>query len=369
MEPDINMTEGDGESELTITTMYEMMNIVNRYGFPVLLALGTLGNCLCMGTLRSDKFRLTSMGFLLSALAFSDLLALYTGALRRWVDAAFLLDVRTVSNAACKIHTFFTYYSIHLSAWTLVLITLERLVAVTAPKSFNIICSRQRMMLAWFIIAVIILVLNSYILDKVELLEMVDTGSRKINCSSVGYSSCCTIKGGATHFLQTYMYWSDFFISCLLPTSFILCGNILIGYQVYNHSIPGQSGRALLNSRARKSSVTTMLIVVSMAFIVTTLPINIFFLTKYVTTVTDVDQIIIYSVFSLLYYTNNAINFFLYFVSGSRFRKAAKEFLMQCNKSAIKKPFYKTTSMTAPSVHMLHTATMAPSKMSRCDSK
>jgi len=76
---------------------------------PIFIILTTIGNPLSIVTLQNPLFRRSSTSFLLSALAVVDIGVIYTGLLRQWTDAAFNVDVRVMSSAACKMHTYFTY--------------------------------------------------------------------------------------------------------------------------------------------------------------------------------------------------------------------------------------------------------------------
>ena len=318
-------------------------NVLKMYGLPILLALGTLGNILCIVTLRSAKFRLTSTGFLLTALAFSDMTVLYTGALRQWLIVMFSLDVREMSTASCKIQSFCTYYSVHLSAWTLVLITIERLLSVIIPTRFNTVCSRKRMVLGWILTAAILLLIDIYLLTESALSDNYYPGENVTRCVWRGrdYSNSAP--------LTDFLYWSDFCLSFLLPTCLILVANCVLCYKLYGMSSlgrvvsisSGQSSTSLPSSSVRKkSSLTLMLVVVSLMFVITTLPINICFLVIKPCKMDLRLKNFIYACFNSLYYLNNAMNFFLYFISGSRFREAALNLLM-CTESRKRAAYVK----------------------------
>lgn len=302
------------------------------YTIPILLVLGTLGNILCIVTMRSEKFRVTSMGFLLTALALADLIALYTGALRRWLIGLVKLDVRVTSVASCKIHGFLTYYSVHLSAWTLVLITGERLVSVLAPTRFNHLCSKRRIALGWLVVATLLLAMDLFLLVEYDLVPrtqvLCHSSQMRSNCSTACYI-CNWRLGSNCQLLTRYLHWSDFCLSCLLPTPVIIVGNAILIYKLVGLArIKLSISSARSNSRNnKKSSVTVMLIVTSVVFIITTLPINMFFVHIHHKPIDAHLQGLLYAIFSLCTYTNHSVNFFLYFISGSTFRQAALDLL------------------------------------------
>ena len=300
------------------------------YGIPILVGLGSLGNVLCIVTMCSDRFRSTSMAFLLTALSLADLTALYTAPIHRWLIVISKFDVRVLSVASCKIHFFLSYYTVHLSAWTLVLITLERLVSVLAPTRFNHICSRRHVALVWTIVALILIALDCFLLVEMDL-----TQDTRHSCKHHCY--ICTWKtGNNVELWNNILHWVDFCLGCLLPTPLIILCNTVLIYKVCGLPRPGlamavqrgQRGTKSSIRHNRRSSVTSMLIVASLVFVFTTLPINMYFVAMHIS---EEAQGLVYAVFSLLNYLNHAVNVFLYFVSGSCFRQAALD-LISCRK-------------------------------------
>jgi len=71
-----------------------------------------------------------------------------------------------------------------------------------------------------------------------------------------------------------------------------------------------------------------MLVVISILFLVFSIPIDIYFLGYAYGTFTDntpeemAVRWLFYAIVTLMYYTNNSINFFMYFASGRKFRQA-----------------------------------------------
>jgi len=71
-----------------------------------------------------------------------------------------------------------------------------------------------------------------------------------------------------------------------------------------------------------------MLIVISILFLIFSIPIDIYFLGYAYGTFSDVTneegaiRWLFYALVTLMYYTNNSINFFMYFASGRKFRMA-----------------------------------------------
>ena len=326
----------------SILELFGTSELLWQYVTPFLVFPGIIGNVVCIITLQTKSFRGSTTAFLLTALAAVDSVSLLAGALHTWLIHMFTLEVRTMSDPACRLHTFLTYLSVQMSAWTLVLVTLERVVSVTCPMAAPTIFSRRRIILVWICILCLLSGLNAYLhLANMELTEefvpTLDNGTFHVLECTVRHSASEELKVILNH----VRVWSDLVLSCIFPAVVIFFGNTLVIYklvQVSRRKRRLQSRRSQANDNTgrankRKSSrITVMLITVGIVFLITSLPINIFLLgedlwfsDRYLDLSVLVKRELVNTALSLLYYFNNAINFILYFVSGTLFRKAVVE--------------------------------------------
>lgn len=108
--------------------MFYLTQIRNmRHSMPwVIISLGMLGNLLILATFLKKRRRSTSNGFCFNALAICDILALI------FMLLGSLLTMRVVSNrsATCKVIRYFYHVTLQLSSWCLVLLSVDRLIAV-----------------------------------------------------------------------------------------------------------------------------------------------------------------------------------------------------------------------------------------------
>ena len=108
--------------------IYYIIQIKNiRHVMPwIIFSLGMLGNILIMLVFLRKKRRTSSNGFCFISLAISDILALI------FMLLSSLLTLKIVGNkaATCKVIRYFYHVSLQLSSWCLVLLTLDRLIAV-----------------------------------------------------------------------------------------------------------------------------------------------------------------------------------------------------------------------------------------------
>ena len=324
-----------------------------RYITPLLVFPGIIGNAVCIITLQTKSFHGSATAFLLTALAVVDTVSLLVGALHVWLVHVTDFDFQTVSDAACRTHTFLTYLSVQLSAWTLVLVTLERVVSVTCPMEASTLCSRRRLVGIWVVVLCILSSLNAYLhLANMELREQffstMDNGTIHVRECTVRQSVSEHLKDMLEHF----RVWSDLALSCLLPATLILFGNVIVicklaqisrrKRRLQNQRGVAKDGTGRANKR-KSSRITVMLITVGIVFLITSLPINIlllgediWFSERFSDPLVVARRELVYTILSLIYYFNNSFNFLLYFISGTMFRKAAVELFCPGLKSRYK---------------------------------
>ena len=288
-------------------------------GLPLVI-LGTIGNVLCLVVLQNHVFRRTSCGFLLSALAAADIGVLNTGLLRLWIGAFTeqSLDVRRLGQANCKIHASLTYFFPQLSSWTLVLVTVDRVVSVAKPLRAHEICSRCRMMVAWLVVSGVLLALNVFPLWHYNL----EAHTTPYNCKT------------DDPFTKVYR-WVDFIFAFLLPLIFISAGNTFIIYMLIKAretrriSLAPQSAKMSGQSCGEVTrSATAMLVSVSLVFFITTIPRTVYFLGLPWVSLSFAKLDLFNVVCILIYNVSNASNFLLYCISGSKFRKTLRDTIL-----------------------------------------
>ena len=319
---DNNLTSNDSmhEAKEELIDFYNRMTLIMwRYVLMIPLFGGLLANLFCLLTLQMSSFRESGSGFLLTALTVVDMLALGVGALHAWILALFNIDLRLFTVQGCRVHVYFTYLTVHLSAWTLSLITLERLIAVTRPLQVAWLCTRKRLAVGWATITITLALTNMYLPFQITIEDIVDKTT-----NTTITSRCIMI------FVKNYDFfqWLDLTISFFAPYTIIACGNLAILVKRIRTS-RRDIGRSI---ELKTGSITMMLLAANMFFLVTTLPVNIyllgynlFFPPEHYNMLLAVKSFFVESLVTMIYYCNNAGNFVLYLLSGRRFRKAVKD--------------------------------------------
>ena len=98
------------------------------WGYPSLLALGLVGNALCLVAFAAYKLRRATR-FLCTLLAAFDSLALVTAFVTRWPDAAFDFSLVNMHQSVCYITNISNYWLPEVAAWILVGISVERVLS------------------------------------------------------------------------------------------------------------------------------------------------------------------------------------------------------------------------------------------------
>ena len=168
---------------------------------------------------------------------------------------------------------------------------------------------------------------------------MVDKGSGIIE------QKCSLIDENYSNFFRAVWSWMDLCMFCLVPFAVIVFGNTIILFKLFQRNrTSNQQDRNYEHHHGHHyqhhcSSMTAMLCTLNTVFFITTLPISIYNI-GYTYWYSTQDQHTIaklelwWSVVNMLMYTNNAIIFLLYSLSGSRFRKELKRVVCRITDAA-----------------------------------
>ncbi|XP_045158264.1 neuromedin-U receptor 2-like [Mercenaria mercenaria] len=298
---------------------------------PFLLLFGTFGNLLTIIVLTHRRNRYTSTAIYLTALAVSDFLVLWTGLLRQWIIYTFDIDIRAQSAFGCKLHLFFIYGSLLCSSWFLVAVTIERFVSVWFPHKVKSVCSLRNACAVITLIVSVIFLLNIHWLYGVYLAPV--QSSSNITTKS----ACGLVKNSEYREFFVYYEWIYLCIFSLVPLTVLTSANISIIVRLLIRKLKTRiqvapNNGILAARRNNVSQLTIMLLIVNTMFIICTPPISIYNIwedqwkASAKTSQEEAALKLTWAVVNLLMYLNTTLNFFLYFLSGSKFRKQVKDF-------------------------------------------
>ncbi|XP_074654688.1 C-C chemokine receptor type 7-like [Tubulanus polymorphus] len=288
------------------------------YGCPLLIVIGTLGNALTVLVLNVKKeTRKSSTSLLLSVLAVVDTSVLLTGLLRQWIIRLKGIDIRDNpdSPAVCPIHLFLTYTTFSLSAWMVLLVTIERYISVVKPIKAKYLCTRRRMSVASAMTILGISALNGHIL-----------GGWRLEKTGSGKFACTMPERNYYKFFVEVQVWQHCLTYSVIPFMMIVFCNTAIIRRLHLAKLEF-AGRSTRDDtkKDKSNSLTKMLLYVNLMFLLTTLPVSglIIYQERRNFGYTEKDPPLIrilYPTFIYLSYVNNACNFFIYCFSGRKFR-------------------------------------------------
>ncbi|XP_076452261.1 uncharacterized protein LOC143287904 [Babylonia areolata] len=257
---------------VTSVSLHQLSVSLWIFCYPALLVLGTFGNVISIVLMRRMMTRESTINLFFIALAVGDLMALYSGIPLKWITMAF--GVSIINNWPAF---YFPCFIIYLSTggfvgWVLVCMTLQRAFSVAWPHHVNRVFTRGRIV--------------------------------------------TTITGVALVQLLLYIHH----LYCVYETS---TGNMT---EARKNTASGNV-HASLKRQKDANSVTVTIIIVSLTFIVLTLPIFIygdlyqFKDQSKMSAQQRAEVFLFYTISSLLASTNSSINFYLYCLTGRRFRE------------------------------------------------
>ena len=318
---------------------------INRYVLPMLVIVGACGNFISMLVMFQRQNRHTSFSIYLGNLAISDNCVLFTAGYY-WVAAELL--GRTFYDIECKIFIWLLDTFQHNGVLLILSVTLDRFVAVRFPFNAAAWCRAKR---AKIVSACVFVVVAVYSLPHL----LFNYADEQLVCMLCSFDNIlCVIH-----------LWVTAFIAFAIPFVLLLSINVVIIRTVrnsmkYQSKYPlescgdttttdqsedidtsGQSVASVSQSErgearsknqqlsSKDRNLIAMLLLVSFVFLLLNAPrfmrIIIFATVKFDPTPERIAlNTLAFHVTNKLYFSNNACNFFLYCVSGSKFRRDFK---------------------------------------------
>ncbi|XP_064633134.1 G-protein coupled receptor 183-like [Lineus longissimus] len=296
---------------------------------PLIILCGTVGNILFFLVLRRRGMNPDSpTSFLLQVLAMVDLLVLSMVLLPKFIGYAMGQELEEIADISCKLINFSNYTMTDLSCWILVLVTIERFIAIAAPSRFTRIFSTKIARLLVAIIVFTLIAINCVIPFMLRLKD-----------------GKCVPHPHFRYFWEVTFVWVDLILFGIVPLLTICIISIAIaivlqssgtGYRAREDS--GEAGQFLIPAIAM-SSVTKMLVVMDIMFLVAASPLTFFTVLlpgwrEFPDANERAEAELIFAVCEILTFSIYMSKFYLCCLSGSRFRKELKN--MFKNKFSVK---------------------------------
>ena len=301
--------------------------------FGCITVLGLVGNALVIFVVLSNQQMRSTTNILIVSLAFADLFFIVFCV--PFTATGYALTTWPFGVIWCKIVQYFMFVCAYVSIYSLVLMSLDRYLAVVHPISSMSIRTQLNTYVVVFITWMIIL------LGHIPLL--LQYGIFEYQYYVEDRSTCINLKNLDHPKVRKLFYASFFVFGYLLPLS-LIC--VLYGFMLKRllyGVVPGGSQRA--ESIRSKKRVTRMVVIVVVIFALCWLPIQIIFMVQnFGVFEDDIGSIAIQFAANCLAYMNSCVNPILYAFLSENFRRSFKK-LLCCGSVQYTKFEYEKTNI------------------------
>lgn len=308
--------------------------IIIRYVAPLILSIGLLGNLMSGLVLLQRQMRKLSTNIYLAVLSITDITVLFSGLFLVWLSVVFEINIKTTSEFLCKFMNLLAVSSSQFSSWLLVCVSVERFVVLRHPMKARAFSRTLKTWKCIFCILSIITVGNMHLFWTVKFSGGDGTTKPKT----------CGIANQRKTFGLIWP-WIDALVYSFIPSLLLIIVNSMsISTLVKQTSVLSLRKHVhRRNSMKNSNRNTTMtLCILSLMFIVTTTPMCFLLIARSVikNNFTFVNYWILRTISDILMYCDHSFNFFLYCVSGSKFRSKLMEilFLVSKKRSVVSSP-------------------------------
>jgi growth hormone secretagogue receptor len=292
---------------------------------PLLLVLGTVGSVMTVVVMR----RLTSghstpcIPVYFTALAISDWLLLVAEFPSYWCIFYLGTDYLLTNLVLCKSYVFLLLVLSSTSAWYLVAMTCQRAISVLWPFKVEM-QSRKRAIIVVSVITVLSMILFSW-------LPIAETVFEYQNITQCGFDPNNTLY---SVYMNVHLGQNLVMVS-FVPLCVLVVSNSLLIWKIRQSARRARSmigaGQQSSARQSKTSSLTVTVVMTSVAFIVLMLPlpVYIFVITQANTGLSLEIMMSSLSILYLMWYSNAALHFYLYCLTGTKFRRTAQEALTE----------------------------------------
>ena len=331
---------------------------------PLFLVVGVPGNIISLVVLSKQRMRKTTTSMYLRLLAIIDTAILLVAMPRLMAFYYSSILFRNINIFTCKFYSFLTPALITLS-WTLMpVITIERYIQVRYPIWAKTHSTRRSALIVFAVLASTVFTLNFHAVVFLTVPHTkVTISTNHTNTTFEVIGRCTPVSKWYGDFYYTVWTWLVFILFNLIPLTVHIVGNVLLIRNLVKRSNRKRALRAaeIVNEREQKDlkSMTRMLIVVCLFFVVSSLPqCTRIALKNYIFQPRSSHNIakdrLFQAFVQILMYSNNAVNILLYVLSGRVFRKELYSMLTNiwrrvlhcCNRNAV----HPIAAITAPQI-------------------
>ena len=316
---------------------FKIASFIKYYWFPILIPIGLVGNTLSFLVMIKPNNRRISTCTYMAAISINDSLLLCLASIGWLVTGPRIIEWNLMM---CKTVSWLTAVARQNSRYQVLAMTIDKYVAIKWPhRAFSYSSpKRTRTIITGLLIFALIYNIPHIFLPNV-------VGGK---CLGLGHFLANSI------FIKIYT-WTTFVLNGFIPLSMLIYMNFVIVQTVRKsrqmfkgNTVTTGAGKVPttnkgMDTRQRtmknaESQLTIMLLLVTTLFIILLLPIYIRLIYVTFVVITNPSEhassILFFQITYKLLTTNNGINFFLYCISGRKFRNDLKEVLCGVVKSS-----------------------------------
>ena len=330
----VNVTQGNlTMMDLKMVEFERLVRIIVPTIFGVIFFLGLIGNLMVILVVASDKHMRNTTNILILSLATADLMFIVFCV--PFTATGYALPIWPFGSEWCKINQYMTYVCAYASVYTLVLMSLDRYLAVVhAIRSMHIRNEKNTWMavlLTWGVI----LLGNIPILFQYDYFPYEHYGENR--------SACLNVASFRDRNVGRIFYSCFFVFGYALPLGVVCLMYGLMLKRLLYGVVPGGGNQSADSIRAKKR-VTRMVIIVVVMFAVCWLPIQIILVIQtFGFYPTEVSYIGLQMASNCIAYMNSCVNPFLYAFLSENFRRSFRKFI--CCFSLPRKMDYERTNI------------------------
>ena len=290
---------------------------------PITVSTGMIGNILCLFVLNRKQFSQLSVSVYLRGLAIADFLSLLvSNSLHGLIEKLINYQIRNSNSWACKIFIWMHSSFPWISSWLVVAISIERVIVVNLPHKAKMLCTSGKAKLVTAFIYTFLILCQSHTLFEYAIHD----------------NACLPVAQPKTYYIS--LIWIAITFYAVLPLLIITICNICIITTIVKVK---RLHRSIAHPPTEKgSNLTFMLVTNCFFFLLLTVPYDILILIY--PNFIPKNNIAGYAInisYELRIF-NHAINFILYVICGSVFRRELLLMLRCKRKEPIAQP---TTSI------------------------
>jgi len=318
----------EDEDDAYSTTPAKIAMAVVRYVLPLIVAFGTAGNALSAVVFVRRRLSGGSVDLYRVALAVVDTTVLYVSAFKTWIRVVTGFEWLHASDAACRCLTFLLLAALHLSAWLIVLLAVDRFMTVWCPFRAAAWCSMRGASVAAVCLLVVVLVGN---LHAFWTFRLTDDDWNPPKC----------VPAPDDWFMNVEFNYIKFTTYSFLPFVLVAILNALIIYRLRSlrrrlfarrvRLLRASSDRAMGCEQAlqpplstNQVRVTSLLVVIAVMWLVLATPFTLISVLSVngIRLASDSANLLVKTVAFMLMYMNHSVNVIVYCAMERRFRTA-----------------------------------------------